>query len=64
MSERQLAENGVSRDLMANLELDSPVPQYAFDFDMAMLSSAPGHQSFNGSASLVPSEAPQTDVDL
>ena len=59
-----LQKNGVARHLIANLELDSPVPQYAFDGDMAMLSSSPGHRSFTGSASPVPPEVPQTDADL
>ena len=59
-----LQKNGVARHLMANLELDSPVPQYAgqqFDGDMAMLSSSPGQR---GSASPVLPEVPQTEADL
>ncbi|KAH9024585.1 kinase-like domain-containing protein [Lactarius pseudohatsudake] len=43
-SERRPAKNGAARHLMANLELDSPIPVYAgqqFDGDMAMLSSSP-----------------------
>ncbi|KAN0138154.1 hypothetical protein V8E53_004043 [Lactarius tabidus] len=59
-----LQKNGVVRHLMANLELDSPTPQYVLEGDMAMLSSLPGHRSFTGSASPVPPEAPQTDADL
>ena len=59
-----LQKNGVARHLMANLELDSPVPQYAFEGDMAMLSSSPGHRSFTGDASPVPPEVPQSDADL
>ena len=59
-----LPKNGVARHLIANLELDSPVPRYAFDADMAMLSSSPGHCSFTSSASPVPPEVSQTDADL
>jgi serine/threonine protein kinase len=59
-----LQKNGVARHLMANLELDSPVPQYVLEGDMTILSSSPGHRSFTGSASPVPPEAPQTDADL
>ncbi|KAI9435348.1 hypothetical protein H4582DRAFT_1817761 [Lactarius indigo] len=46
-----LQKNGAARHLMANLELDSPIPVYAgqqFDGDMAMVSSSPGHRSFTG----------------
>ncbi|KAF8265070.1 kinase-like domain-containing protein [Lactarius quietus] len=57
-----LQKNGVQARHLANLELDSPVPQYAFEGDMAMLSSSPGRRSFTGSP--VPPEAPQTDADL
>ncbi|KAN0138121.1 Protein kinase-like domain containing protein [Lactarius tabidus] len=46
-----LQKNGVARHLMANLELDSPVPQYTLEKDMAI-------------ASPVPPEVPQTDADL
>ncbi|KAF8261926.1 kinase-like domain-containing protein [Lactarius quietus] len=56
-----LQKNGVARHL-ANLELDSPVPQYAFEGDMAMLSRSPDHRSFTGSPVLP--EAPKTDSDL
>jgi hypothetical protein len=56
-----LQKNGVARHLMANLELDSPVPQSPFDGDMSMLSSSPGHR---GSASPVLPEVPQTEADL
>ena len=62
-----LQKNGVARHLMANLELESPVTQYAgqqFERDVAMLSSSPGHRSFTGGASPVPPEAPQSDADL
>ena len=59
-----LQKNGVARHLITNLELDSPVPQYAFDGDMAMLSSSPGHHSFTDGASPVPPDVPQTDADL
>ena len=59
-----LQKNGVARYLIANLELDSPVPQYAFDSDMAMLLSSLGHRSFTDSTSPVPPEVPQTDADL
>ncbi|KAH9166008.1 hypothetical protein EDB89DRAFT_2076255 [Lactarius sanguifluus] len=62
-----LQKNGAARHLMANLELDSPIPVYAgqqFDGDMAMLSSSPGHGSFTGSASPVLPEVPQSEADL
>ncbi|KAH9022684.1 hypothetical protein EDB85DRAFT_2119745 [Lactarius pseudohatsudake] len=62
-----LQKNGAARHLMANLELDSPIPVYAgqqFDGDMAMLSSSPGHRSFTGSASPVLPEVPQSDADF
>lgn len=62
-----LQKNDATRHLIANLELDSPVPQYAgqpFDGDMAMLSSSPGHRSFSGSVSPVLPEVPQTEADL
>ncbi|KAH9032801.1 Pkinase-domain-containing protein [Lactarius pseudohatsudake] len=62
-----LHKNGAARHLMANLELDSPIPVYAgqqFDGDMAMLSSSPGHRSFTGSASPVLPEVPQSEADL
>ncbi|KAH9016024.1 hypothetical protein EDB85DRAFT_1898389 [Lactarius pseudohatsudake] len=62
-----LQKNGAARHLMANLELDSPIPVYAgqqFDGDMAMLSSSPGHRSFTGSASPVLPEVPQSEADL
>ncbi|KAH9028016.1 hypothetical protein EDB83DRAFT_2319578 [Lactarius deliciosus] len=60
-----LQKNGGARHLMANLELDSPIPVYAgqqFDGDMAMLSSSPGHRSFTGSASPVLPEVPQSET--
>ncbi|KAH9166815.1 Pkinase-domain-containing protein [Lactarius sanguifluus] len=60
-----LQKNGAARHLMANLELDSPIPVYAgqqFDGDMAMLSSSPGHRSFTGSPVLP--EVPQSEADL
>ncbi|KAI9434170.1 hypothetical protein H4582DRAFT_1980781, partial [Lactarius indigo] len=50
-----LQKNGAARHLMANLELDSPIPVYAgqqFDGDKAML------------ASPVLPEVPQSDADL
>ncbi|KAH9001955.1 hypothetical protein EDB83DRAFT_2324513 [Lactarius deliciosus] len=62
-----LQKNGAARHLMANLELDSPIPVYAgqqFDGDMAMLSSSPGRRSFTGSASPVLPEVPQSEADL
>ncbi len=62
-----LQKNGAARHLIANLELDSPIPVYAghqFDGDMAMLSSSPGHPSFTGSASPVLPEVPQSEADL
>ncbi|KAH9028019.1 hypothetical protein EDB83DRAFT_2319580 [Lactarius deliciosus] len=62
-----LQKNGAARHLMANLELDSPIPVYVgqqFDGDMAMLSSSPGHRSFTGSASPVLPEVPQSEADL
>ncbi|KAI9435345.1 Pkinase-domain-containing protein [Lactarius indigo] len=62
-----LQKNGAARHLMANLELDSPIPVYAgqqFDGDMGMLSSSPGHRSFTGSASPVLPEVPQSEADL
>ncbi|KAI9434153.1 hypothetical protein H4582DRAFT_2060347 [Lactarius indigo] len=62
-----LQKNGAARHLMANLELDSPIPMYAgqqFDGDMGMLSSSPDHRSFTGSASPVLPEVPQSDANL
>ncbi|KAH9017539.1 hypothetical protein EDB84DRAFT_1566793 [Lactarius hengduanensis] len=63
----RLQKNGSARQLMANIELDSPIPVYAgqpFDGDMAMLSSSPSHHSFTGSASPVLPEVPQSEADL
>ncbi|KAH9022698.1 hypothetical protein EDB85DRAFT_1844312, partial [Lactarius pseudohatsudake] len=62
-----LQKNCAARHLMADLELDSPIPVYAgqqFDGDMAMLSSSPGHRSFTGSASPVLPERPLVNPDL
>ena len=43
-----LQMNGVARHLIANLELDSPVPQYAFDGDMAMFVELARSSLFHG----------------
>ncbi|KAI9449935.1 Pkinase-domain-containing protein [Lactarius psammicola] len=62
-----LQKSGAARHLIANLELDSPIPMYAgqqFDGDIAMVSSSPGHRSFTGSASPVLPEVPQSEADL
>ncbi len=62
-----LQKNEAARQIITNLELDFPVPEYAgqlLDGDMAMLSSSPGHLPFTGSASPVLPDVPPSDADL
>jgi hypothetical protein len=59
-----LQKNDAARQLIASLELDSPVPENARPVaDDVLLSSSPGYRSSTNASPGIP-EVPQADPDL